>query len=65
MQGNQLRSLNGIGFLVQEPPGRPLGIPWWAWILLFALVIVVAIIWVLREEEEEKAAVHGAQGRIS
>ncbi len=43
----------GIGFLVQEPPGRPLGIPMWGWILLFALVIIVAVIWVLREEEQE------------
>jgi predicted flap endonuclease-1-like 5' DNA nuclease len=43
----------GIGFLAQEPPGRPLGIPMWGWILLFALVIIVAVIWVLREEEQE------------
>ncbi len=45
----------GVGFLAQEPPGRPLGIPMWGWILLFALVIVVAVIWVLREEEQEVA----------
>jgi predicted flap endonuclease-1-like 5' DNA nuclease len=25
----------------------------WGWILLFALVIIVAVIWVLREEEQE------------
>jgi len=43
----------GVGFLAQEPPGRPAGIPMWAWIGLFALVIVVAVIWVLREEEQE------------
>lgn len=45
----------GIGFLAQEPPGRPLGIPMWGWVLLFALVIIVAVIWVLREEEQEVA----------
>jgi predicted flap endonuclease-1-like 5' DNA nuclease len=45
----------GIGFLAQEPPGRPLGIPMWGWILLFVVVIVVAVIWVLREEEEQTA----------
>ena len=43
----------GVGFLAQEPPGRPLGIPMWGWILLFVLVIIVAVIWVLREEEQE------------
>lgn len=45
----------GVGFLAQEPPGRPLGIPMWGWVLLFALVIIVAVIWVLREEEQEVA----------
>jgi DNA-directed RNA polymerase subunit beta' len=45
----------GIGFLAQEPPGRQLGIPMWAWILLFVVVIIVAVIWVLREEEQEEA----------
>ena len=63
MQRNGLRAMGsplggvalGIGFLAQEPPRRPLGIPMWGWILLFVLVIVVAVIWVLREEEQEAA----------
>jgi DNA-directed RNA polymerase subunit beta' len=45
----------GIGFLAQEPPERQLGIPMWVWILLFAVVIIVAVVWVLREEEQEVA----------
>jgi predicted flap endonuclease-1-like 5' DNA nuclease len=47
----------GTGFLAQEPLGTPLGIPWWVWILLFVLVIVVAVIWVLRDEKEKAAPV--------
>jgi predicted flap endonuclease-1-like 5' DNA nuclease len=63
MKRNGLRAMGsplgaaalGIGFLAQEPPGRQLGIPMWVWILLFAVVIIVAVIWVLREEEQEAA----------
>jgi predicted flap endonuclease-1-like 5' DNA nuclease len=45
----------GIVPLAQGPSPRPLGIPMWGYILLFALVIIVAVIWVLREEGQEAA----------
>jgi predicted flap endonuclease-1-like 5' DNA nuclease len=40
----------GMGVLVQEQPQGRFGIPWWGWFLLFGLVILVAVIWVLRDE---------------
>lgn len=40
----------GMGFLLQEGPQRRFGIPWWGWVLLLGLLIIVGIIWVLRGE---------------
>jgi predicted flap endonuclease-1-like 5' DNA nuclease len=40
----------GVGILAQGGPQRRFGVPWWGWILLLGLVIVLGVIWVLREE---------------
>lgn len=41
----------GVGFLLQEGLQRRFGIPWWGWVLLLGLILIVGVVWVLRGGE--------------
>lgn len=60
---NSTIGLSFMSFIRQAQQNRTDRVPLWIWILVIFLVVLVGIIWTLREEEEQKRALAPASPR--